>query len=176
MIRLRPIEPSRDAEALHAVLGNDAACRYLPQPAFATVAETETKLARWAEQAGETDWAILLGDDDTAVGRVTIFHKDDSGVWEAGIIIVPGMQGRGIAGAAMRKAIDHVDRHARPRRIEADIDPENIPSRRLFERLGFVLEGTLRKRWETHIGVRDTVLFALVDTDTRPWRAERPRR
>lgn len=169
MVRLRPIDPDRDAEALHAVFGDDEACRYLPDPPFATVEETRSKLAQWAGMASATDWAITEDDDDTAIGRITIFEKD-GGVWEVGIMTCPKLQGRGIAGEALRQAMDIVDRAYRPRRIEADVDPDNIPSLRVFERHGFTTEGVLRKRWKTHIGERDTVLLAIIDTDPRPWR------
>jgi [ribosomal protein S5]-alanine N-acetyltransferase len=45
-------------------------------------------------------------------------------------------------------------------RIAADIDPDNARSRRLFEALGFTLEGTLKHNWRTHLGLRDTVMYA----------------
>ena len=50
----------------------------------------------------------------------------------------------------------------------ADVDPDNSASRRLLERLGFLLEGILREEWETHIGVRDTALYGLLKEE-RPW-------
>lgn len=85
-------------------------------------------------------------------------------------MICPAFQGRGIAYEACCQAIDFIDDYAKPRRIAADIDPDNIGSIRLFERLGFSYEGTLRKAWNTHIGVRDTYLLSLIDTDARPWK------
>ncbi|MEM7711306.1 MAG: GNAT family protein [Pseudomonadota bacterium] len=169
MITLRPINPAEDAEALHAIFGSEVACRYLPDAAFKTLAETEAKLSEWLSLAPDTDWAITADDDEKAIGRVTIFEKD-GGVWEVGIMTCPSVQGRGIAGAALREAVDRLDRSHRPRRIEADIDPDNTPSLKLFERHGFRTEGILRKRWKTHIGERDTVLLSLIDTDPRPWR------
>lgn len=170
MIRLRPIDPVRDAPALHAIFGDEASCRFLPDPATATVEETQAKLSKWSAAARETDWAITKGGGDgTAIGRVTIWKKE-GGVWELGIMTVPSLQTRGIASAALRTAIDIVDGTHAPRRIEADIDPDNTPSIRLHQRLGFQFEGTLRKRWSTHLGERDTALYALIDTDPRPWR------
>ena len=44
----------------------------------------------------------------------------------------------------------------------ADTDPDNIGSNRLLERLGFKLEGHLRAEWETHIGVRDSLIWGLL--------------
>ncbi|MCQ8183801.1 GNAT family N-acetyltransferase [Parvularcula maris] len=169
MVRLRPTDPGRDAAALFAVFGDDSACRYLPDPAVKSEAELEAKLAAWVKEAPDTDWVVTEGEDGAALGRVTIY-PDELGIWQIGVMTCPAAQGRGFAGEALRQAVDHVDRVHAPRRMEADIDPDNLPSRRLFERHGFTLEGVLRKRWHTHIGVRDTALYALVEGDERPWR------
>ena len=48
------------------------------------------------------------------------------------------------------------------RRVFADTDPENAASNRLLETLGFRREGLLRAEWETHIGVRDSVIWGLL--------------
>ena len=57
------------------------------------------------------------------------------------------------------------------RRIFADTDPDNAPSIAVVERLGFTLEARLRAEWETHIGVRDSLIFGLLEDE---WRAARP--
>ena len=56
------------------------------------------------------------------------------------------------------------------RRIMADVDPDNIPSVRVFEKLGFGYEGRLRGEWETHLGIRDSLIYGLLREDPRPWR------
>jgi RimJ/RimL family protein N-acetyltransferase len=48
------------------------------------------------------------------------------------------------------------------RRIFADTDPDNQPSIALLTRLGFTLEGRLRAEWQTHIGVRDSLIYGLL--------------
>ena len=50
------------------------------------------------------------------------------------------------------------------------IDPDNAASIRLLERLGFKVEGHLRAEWETHIGVRDSLIFGLLKDE---WLARR---
>ena len=46
-------------------------------------------------------------------------------------------------------------------------DPENAASVALLGRLGFKLEGQLRGEWETHIGVRDSLIFGLLAEEWR---------
>jgi hypothetical protein len=49
-----------------------------------------------------------------------------------------------------------------------DIDPRNVPSARILERLGFVKEGYLRERWIVAGEKSDTALFGLLRSE---WRA-----
>jgi ribosomal-protein-alanine N-acetyltransferase len=53
------------------------------------------------------------------------------------------------------------------RRIEADIDPRNVASARLLERLGFVQEGLLRERWMVDDEVSDSAFYGLLESDRR---------
>lgn len=170
MISLRATDPERDAVALHAVMGNEELCRFLSHPPKTTVSDTAAQLFEWVAKAPHHDWVIEPEGGGEAWGRVTIYEQNDD-VWEAGIIICPLQQRRGIATRAMRLAIDRVDKSDAPRRIIADIDPDNVPSIKLFESLGFHYEGVMRQAWKTHMGIRDSVIMSLVATDPRLWRA-----
>ncbi|MGD1956363.1 MAG: GNAT family N-acetyltransferase [Sphingomonadales bacterium] len=175
---LRLLNPARDAAALHSIFGDSRQCLYMTREATTSVAETADLLARYQHGSSPTTWAII--DTNAVVGRVTLYSKDggwseDAGyvpgkVWELGIMMCPAAQARGLAVEACCQAIDIVDERAKPRRIFADIDPDNTASIRLCERLGFCYEGTLRSLWHTHIGVRDTYMMSLVEGDERPWR------
>ena len=73
-------------------------------------------------------------------------------------MIAPAARGRNLAARALAPAIDTVFDVKGARRIFADVDPDNAASIRTFEKLGFRHEGVLRANWETHIGVRDSVI------------------
>jgi len=65
--------------------------------------------------------------------------------------------GKGYMTEALRVSLRHVFVHEKLHRVEANIMPENIPSRNLIERLGFVEEGLARRYlqiqgvWRDHI-------------------------
>jgi [ribosomal protein S5]-alanine N-acetyltransferase len=63
--------------------------------------------------------------------------------------------------------IEHAFGALNMRRIEADIDPRNVASARLLERLGFVREGLLRERWLVGEEVSDSLLYGLLERDRR---------
>jgi RimJ/RimL family protein N-acetyltransferase len=77
--------------------------------------------------------------------------------------------GRGIATEAVAALIDELFAEGQ-RRLFADTDPDNVASIALVERLGFKREALLRAEWETHIGVRDSLIFGILADE---WRAQR---
>ncbi len=168
MTIIRPLDPDRDGPALHAVFGDEESCRYLPDPAFRSVAETVSVLRKWTTGFEDTSWAVVDREDGEALGRVALFTQGRD-IWEAACMIVPAARGRNLAARALQPAIDYGFEKKGARRIFADIDPDNTASMRVFQRLGFQREGVLRAQWKTHIGVRDTIIMGLIDTDPRLW-------
>jgi RimJ/RimL family protein N-acetyltransferase len=177
---LRPLDPDRDGEALHAIFGDEESCRYMTGPAHRTVAETIEQLNVWTKGLEETSWAIVeaeqlpspgsgRGEYPPALGRIALIPRGRD-VWEAACMVVPCARGRNLAGRALAAAIDYIFEKNGARRIFADVDPDNVASLRVFERLGFRREGLLRGNWETHIGVRDSVIYGLLRDDPRPRR------
>jgi RimJ/RimL family protein N-acetyltransferase len=168
-VALRPLDPERDGEALHAIFGDEASCRFMSDPPLASVAETVAKLKDWSAGCSDTVWAVVEDKVGPALGRLALIPRGRD-IWEAACMIVPAARGRGLAAKGLAPAIDHVFEHRGARRVFADADPENTASIRTFEKLGFRREGVARANWKTHIGVRDSLILSLIDIDPRPWR------
>ena len=166
---IRTLDVARDGEALHAIWGDEASCTYMTRAAFKSVAETIVGLVEWTRGLEDTSWAVVLDGSDAAVGRIALIpHGRD--VWEAACMIAPQARGQGLAARALALGIDDVFERKGARRILADVDPDNYASLKTFETLGFKREGYFRANWTTHLGVRDSVMFGLIETDPRPWR------
>jgi ribosomal-protein-alanine N-acetyltransferase len=73
--------------------------------------------------------------------------------------------GRGIASLAVALVCDHAFGAAGLHRLQADIRPENLPSQRLVQRLGFSQEGLLRRYLDIDGEWRDHLAFALLAED-----------
>lgn len=110
-------------------------------------------------------WAVTCSGDDRAVGFVAAGVRR-AGVVEVGYLFARDTWGRGIATEAVSAVLTQLFAEG-TRRVFADTDPDNVHSIRLLERLGFTLEGRLRAEWETHIGVRDTLLYGLLKDEWR---------
>jgi [ribosomal protein S5]-alanine N-acetyltransferase len=87
--------------------------------------------------------------------------------------------GGGVATAAVALAVDHAFGPVGLHRLQADIRPENRPSRRLVERLGFRQEGLLRRYLDIDGDWRDHLAYALLPEDAQGgvlarWRTRTP--
>lgn len=151
-----------DAEALFSVLSDPQVMIWWSSAAHETLAETQAYVAKNAEEGqGFLCWAITIKGDDTALGWV-VLYDGKPGVKEIGYILSRDKWGSGMAREAVSRVIDHGFDDLGLRRIFADTDPENHGSIAMLERLGFQQEGYLRAEWETHMGVRDTLIFGLL--------------
>jgi len=169
LIQLRSLNLSRDAKALHLIFGDEESCRYMLQPATASVEETQALLQGWHSEHPDLEWALCDEPDGDCLGRIVMIPSGDK-VYEVGCTVIPDARGRGLAGQGVALALDVVFDEKCARRIFADIDPDNTASIKTFERLGFKYEGVLRAAWNTHIGVRDSVMMSLIDSDPKLWR------
>jgi ribosomal-protein-alanine N-acetyltransferase len=148
-VRLRPLRET-DAPALFALHGDPQVMRYWSTTAWTSMDDAFEHL-RHAERVqadGAYPWGIALSDTDELVGSVSLFNISKTHRRaELGYSLASAHWGHGLAGEALRLALTYVFDVLELERVEADTDPRNIGSRRLLERMGFVLEGTMRKRW-----------------------------
>jgi [ribosomal protein S5]-alanine N-acetyltransferase len=120
--------------------------------------------------------------DGQLAGQVTIdnvvrgaLRSGNLGYW-----IDRAVAGRGMASLAVALVCDHAFGPAGLHRLQADIRPENGPSQRLVQRLGFRPEGLFRRYLDIDGDWRDHETFALLAEDSPDgvlgrWRARIPR-
>lgn len=125
---------------------------------------------------------FVLRVEGRLAGQVTIdnvvrgaLRSGNLGYW-----VDRSVAGRGMASLAVALVCDHAFGPARLHRLQADVRPENAPSRRLVERLGFRHEGLLRRYLDIDGDWRDHDTFALLAEDVpgtllAHWRSRLPR-
>ncbi len=163
-IVLRPLL-LEDADAAHRFLSDEEVMRYWSSGPHVDLDETEQYIMGNCDGGSHESWAITQ-DDDSAIGWVN-FTAHRPGVYEIGYILARDAWGQGLAYQALRLAIAHIFDTLDARRIFADTDPENVASIGLLERLGFTCEGRLRAEWQTHIGIRDSLIFGMLSDEWR---------
>ena len=150
-----------DAAELFKTLSDEQVMRYWSSGRHQNVDETSSYLAWNADpDAGHKCWAITA-DGDRAMGWVILIpHRKDS--FELGYILGREHWRLGYLAEAASAVLDYAFRELAARRLMADTDPDNCASIGLLKKLGFQQEGYLRNEWETHIGIRDSLIFGLL--------------
>ncbi|QNL19975.1 GNAT family N-acetyltransferase [Hyphobacterium sp. CCMP332] len=157
-----------DAEALFPAVSDEANMRYWSRGPMQTVAEVYDYLAWNAHGDGCQCWAVeRKTEPGKAVGWVILMDKDNNQA-EIGFMFRSDAQGQGIAFEAASKMLEHALTVRRFQRVWADVDPDNQASIKLIERLGLSYEGRLKGNWSTHIGVRDSLIYAIVVPENGP--------
>ena len=140
------------------------------------IEDTRADLARMhARWIAREDLAV--GIFDRATGRLlggSGLHRINwrLRLFEVGYWIRPSAAGRGYVTEAVQLLVRLAFDRLEANRVEIRMDPRNLRSRRIPERLGFVFEGTLRRSAPDRDGTAsDRHVFALVREDYAglPW-------
>lgn len=155
-LTLRPLQLS-DAGALHQWMSDAEVMRYWSTPPHSDEAIT----IRWVDESvaamhDGTGLEFVVVDREQLVGRVGLFNADNIGYFFG-----RSYWGRGYATEALHAFIDFVFEHRGIAEIHADIDPRNIASLRLLERLGFVRTGFAERTLEVNGEWCDSVYLKL---------------
>lgn len=145
-LRFRAVRPD-DAPALAAIYAQ-------PEVARQTLGLPHVDVSEWQKRIGSHDPAAgrwLLVAEDIASGQLlaqaTLQRHHNPRRAHAGwiaLMVDAHWHGRGIGTALMNHVLDLADRWLSLRRLELEVNADNLPAVRLYERLGFVVEGTLR--------------------------------
>ena len=172
LIQLRPVrEPDLDAMyAAHVDIANRGA--YFPlgvmsEPAFR---REFAEHGFWQREEG----MLLILDpeaDDRMAGHIEFFKPVS--YWDAFELSYQlydeSYAGRGFVTEAVQLLVDYLFGSKKQHRIHLVIVPENSASRRIAEKCGFVLEGTVRGAFFNAGRNHDVVLYSLLRDDPRPW-------
>lgn len=160
---------SGDLDDLFAVYSDPEVVRYWSHGAWPHRDEASIYLEAIESgfQAGDLfQWGIALRGDDRVIGTVTLYAIDHrQGRAEIGFALARDHWGRRYGREALTVLLDHAFGALGLRRIEADVDPRNLPSLQTLEDLGFRREGYLRQRWQVDGEVQDSVIMGLLASE-----------
>jgi RimJ/RimL family protein N-acetyltransferase len=109
--------------------------------------------------------AVVDASSDRSCGLVWLAVRPQPRVRGLGYWMVPSARGRGWATRAVRLAVEWALEDQRVARVEAWVEPENLPSQRLLATAGFVREGVLRSFLEVDGDPVDAVVFSRTPSD-----------
>jgi RimJ/RimL family protein N-acetyltransferase len=163
VVALRPWSEA-DVEELVACLdGDPEIARWLDQiPQPYTVLDALTFIRR----TSETTFAVVDVASERVVGGIGLRWTDD--VAEIGYWARLDARGRGMTTRALELAT-RVAFEQGAGRVQLRADVENLPSRRVAEKAGFIAEGMLREaHWNPRLGRRQSwVMYSLLPAEAR---------
>jgi RimJ/RimL family protein N-acetyltransferase len=109
--------------------------------------------------------AVADAGTDRAAGLIWLALRPQPGVVGLGYWVVPRARGMGFGTRAVRLATNWALTLAGAARVEAWVEPENVPSQRLLTAAGFVREGVLRSYLLLDDRRADAVVFSRVLQD-----------
>lgn len=141
-IRIRAPEPA-DAEAIAEIFDCPGVIRGTLQLPFRT---GEERRARMLEPSPDV-FRLVAEVDGWVVGMLSL-HLERSARWRhagsIGMAVHDDFQGQGIGTALMVALVDLSDRWLGLHRIELQVFTDNAAAIHLYEKFGFVIEGTQR--------------------------------
>lgn len=165
-LSLRQIQHS-DAPALFSYFSKDEVTLYFDLPTFQHVDEAYKLVKTWQEnfqQKKAIRWAICLKDNPNHLIGSCGFHNFSSEHFRAeiGYELHPAFWQQGIMTEAVSAIISFGIEGYKLNRIEAFIDPDNLASRKLLEKMNLVSEGILRDYFFEKGRFVDGEIFALL--------------
>jgi len=155
----------RDAPAQFAIHSNPEVMRFI-NDAWTDIKQAEEAIARtfamYRDGTGIV-FGMQLRETGELIGNANL-HRffDMNRRCEVGYIVAREHQGRGYATEALTALIEYGFRELDMNRFEADINPANIASARLLERLGFRKEGLMPQRWIIRGKKEDSAFYGLL--------------
>jgi len=139
--------------------------------------QSEPKLRQEFAESGfwqrEEGTLLIITPDGEMAGHIEFFKPVS--YWDAFelsyLLYDERFAGHGYTTAAVQLLTDYLFANKKQHRLQLVIVPENAASRRIAEKCGFQLEGTARGAFFNDGRNQDVLVYSLLRTDPRPWRA-----
>jgi RimJ/RimL family protein N-acetyltransferase len=165
---LRPYSEA-DFDALHELYSDETVARWL-YDGPATHADTRARLDRCLERVALTETtglsaAVTLPDDAYVGGLVLWYTSFEHRSAEVGYSLLPRHQGNGYAVEATRALLDWAFSVAGVHRVAARLEPRNVASARVAEKLGMRAEATFVENEWVKDEWQSEAVYAILDRE-----------
>ena len=164
-LRIRKVDAA-DLEDLLLVNGDDRVTRYLPYSSWRNLEDGQAWLQRmnnFMAEGNTLQLVICEAQSGRVIGTCIIFRYDgESRRAELGYVMAHSHWRSGYTYEALQALLMHAFSDLRLRRIEAEVEPDNVASNNLLLKLGFTREGLLRQRWHGNGQHYDTNIYGLL--------------
>lgn len=159
----------KDAGDLLVYLSDVDVMKYYGLEAFKSINDAWNEISWYNsiyEKGTGIRWGITLKGQEKIIGSCGFFNRVAQHYRaELGFELSKEYWGKGIASEAIKTVICYGFEQMNLQRIEALIEPQNIPSQKVVERQGFIREGLLRNYEYTCDKFDDLYMYSLLKQD-----------
>lgn len=158
-----------DSREIFQYFSLDEVTKFYDLESFTNIEQAEELIDRWNQKFERNQglrWGITLRSESRVIGTCG-FHGWMKNHYKAeiGYELTPEYWRQGYMTEVIQKAIEFGFNNLGLNRIEAFVEPENVGSRKVLEKIGFSEEGTLKEHFYWRNRFVDTVIYALLKKD-----------
>jgi ribosomal-protein-alanine N-acetyltransferase len=158
-----------DADSILKYLSDEEVMKYYGLELFQTIEDVLSEISWYQSIFNENTgirWGITLKGKNGVIGSCGFLNRVPQHYrTEIGFELSKSYWGQGIASEALKAVIKYGFEHLQLHRIEALIEPPNIQTQKLVEKLGFMKEGLLRNYEFTCGKFDDLHMYSLLKQD-----------
>ncbi|RPD41861.1 GNAT family N-acetyltransferase [Chitinophaga barathri] len=162
---LRQLRTS-DAEDMRYLRSHPELMRYIPRPRAGSLEEAVSLIKRYnasIERNESINWAMADKETDKQIGAIGFVRfKPEHYRGEVGYLLHDGWHGKGIMSEALAAVLHYGFHTLGLHSVEAVIDPENIASEKLLQKLDFVKEAHFREAEYYEGSWLDSIVYSLL--------------
>ncbi len=155
-----------DAEEMLYLRSNPGLMRYIPRPLAQSLDEAVRLIEMYngfLEKNEGINWAITEKGKDVLIGAVGFVHfKPEHHRGEVGYLLHDAFHGKGMMTEALQAVLDYGFHTLKLHSVEAVIDPENIASEKVLQKLRFIKEAHFRESGLYEGQWLDAVVYSLL--------------
>ncbi|MBT3285158.1 GNAT family N-acetyltransferase [Candidatus Bathyarchaeota archaeon] len=123
-------------------------------------------IEKWFSQENSNSWWVIEDKDGNPVGQV--ITGPDSTHQFIGYIVHPDSRGKGYCTEALEIMVDYLFLSRNIVRVQAETNPENTPSIRILEKVGFTFEGVRRMVFFSQGKFNDGSMYSILRDEWEP--------
>ena len=159
----------QDSEILFAIRTNNNVMRFMDTEGMKSISESENLITSIADsfRAGSSiSWGIVEKSTDIFIGYFGFWRIDTKHCrGEIGYALHPDYWGKGYMQETATKLIEFGFKKLHLHSIEANVNPDNLPSIKLLEKIGFKKEAYFRENFLFNNEFKDSVIYSLLEKD-----------
>jgi [ribosomal protein S5]-alanine N-acetyltransferase len=157
---------TEDSKDLFHYFSKDEVTKYYDLESFVEIGQAEELINTWNNRYQEQNgirWGITIKSEDRVIGTCG-FHNWSKEHYKAeiGYELTPEYWRQGIMTEVLKELVQYGFKVLELNRIEAFIDPDNISSKKLLEKVGLHEEGYLKDYFYEKNKFVDAVIFAIL--------------